>query len=237
MERSSFRWLRVLSLLLYLESWHFTRRGWKIDSGTTQPLWIDARRDVPARDGERRRRTKGRGRERGELESFMSTECVETAVTEPCARSLETLTDSSVKMAAPAPVFVWDVDMQACVTLTVCVWARLCARWITFSETASGVYLHFFMLSLDPLSEGYCTSDFLSLLASAVVSTMLSLIRSLMRTDKLKAHTNKGMFGAALLPMARPFVPELLRQENHLRIHCFLQDFAPDRPTEDRQRQ
>lgn len=72
-----------------------------------QPQWKEGEGEVPAKVGRREeRKNKGNGEQDGEFH-------VNSVCRDSChgpARSLETLTDSSVKRAAPAPVFVCDCE-------------------------------------------------------------------------------------------------------------------------------
>lgn len=62
-------------------------------------------------------------------------------------------------------VSLWERGVhEAHVTVRARRWGgRALARWLTFSETRSGLYLHFFMLSLHLLQQDYCTLNFLPL--------------------------------------------------------------------------
>lgn len=157
-------------MLPYLESWHFTPWDERLTSAWSQ--WETSReqeserarereREVPAKSGmEKGGKNKGKGEWDGEF--HVNSICRDSCHRVAC--SLETLRDSSVKRAAPAPVFVCDCvrEQYKCkhMSLWKRVWAHLCKRLITFLETLSSLYLHFFMLSLHLLHVDYCTLNF-----------------------------------------------------------------------------
>lgn len=106
----------------------------------------------------------GKNKEKGEWDGEFHVNSICRDSCHRVARSLETLRDSSVKRAAPAPVFVCDRvrEKYKCkhMSLWKRVWAHLCVRLITFLETLSSLYLHFFMLGLHLLHVDYCTLKF-----------------------------------------------------------------------------
>lgn len=138
-EQSSFRWLGVLFLLLYLESWHFSpgderlTPAWLSQSGKTKRE-REREKCQQKWDGEKRERTKGR--ESG-MESFMWTVYVETAVTERLAlwKHLQAHQSKELHLHQCLCVRERDVHMQAHVTVQVCVGTFVCEMNYIFGNT------------------------------------------------------------------------------------------------------
>lgn len=109
-----------------------SRVGTEIEFDVAQLQWKEREQKW---DGEERGRTKER--ESG-MESFMLTVCRDSC--HGAARSLETLTESSVKRAAPAAGHTVHT-VRKHMSLLKCVWARLCEINYAFRNTEESVFI------------------------------------------------------------------------------------------------